>query len=297
MAANDTLTAIAGLKVGHWSDPVGQTGCTVVLCPSGGCVASGLVLGGAPGTREMALLAPERLVERVDAVLLAGGSALGLAAADGVARYLLEQQRGFPTPFGRIPIVPAAVIFDLAQGDARAYPHAEAGYTAAAQASAAPVACGRIGVGSGATVAKLDGLGAAHPSGVGSACLALSGAQVAALAVSNALGNIVDPDSGAIIAGSANEGAISDRFAGQNTTLVVVATDAPLSKSEAYHLAHSAHIGIARVTRPSHTLHDGDTCFVLSTGSAAKPPLVALSAAVQRVVAQAIVRGVRAAQA
>lgn len=298
---NTTLTAIAGMRVGNWTDMQAQTGCTVVLCPEVGCVASGMVMGGAPGTREMALLSPEKAVDKVHAVLLAGGSAFGLAAADGVMRYLHERGRGFTTPYGRVPIVPAAVIFDLSQGDAAAFPDAQAGYQAAADASEAPVPSGRVGVGVGATVGKLQGIAHASRGGLGSASLALNGAMVAALAVSNAFGNIVDPASGKLIAGCRRGGlesldGVATRFAGGNTTLVVVATDAPISKTEAYHLAQSAHIGIARVTRPSHTLHDGDASFVLSTGAGANVPLMTLSVAVQAVVAQAIIQGVIAAQ-
>lgn len=297
---NASLTAVKGVRVGHWADAQAQTGCTVVLCPEGGCVASGMVMGGAPGTREMALLAPEKAVDRVHAVVLAGGSAFGLAAVDGVMRYLRERAQGFATPYGRVPIVPAAVIFDLSQGDATAFPDAQAGYLAATEASDAPVANGRVGVGTGAMVGKVQGIAHASRGGLGSASIALKGATVAALAVSNAFGNIVDPDRGTLVAGYHESSAIFEqlttRFAGENTTLVVVATDAPISKTDAYHLSQSAHIGIARVTRPSHTLHDGDASFVLSTGTGDRVPLMTLSVAVQTVVAQAIIRGVKAAQ-
>lgn len=299
---NQSLTGITGIRVGHWTDAQAQTGCTVILCPEGGCVASGMVMGGAPGTREMALLEPEKAVDRVHAVVLAGGSAFGLAAADGVMRYLRERAQGFTTPYGTVPIVPAAVIFDLSQGDATTFPDAQAGYLAATEASDAPVANGRVGVGTGAMVGKVQGIAHASRGGLGSASIALKGATVAALAVSNAFGNIVDPDSGQLVAGCRGNTPVSleqltTRFAGENTTLVVVATDAPISKTDAYHLSQSAHIGIARVTRPSHTLHDGDASFVLSTGRGTKVPLMTLSVAVQTVVARAIIRGVTAAQA
>jgi L-aminopeptidase/D-esterase-like protein len=298
---NASLTAVTGVRVGHWADAQAQTGCTVVLCPEGGCVASGMVMGGAPGTREIALLAPEKAVDRVHAVVLAGGSAFGLAAADGVMHYLRERAQGFATPYGTVPIVPSAVIFDLSQGDATAYPDAQSGYLAAADASDAPIASGRVGVGIGAMVGKTQGIALASRGGLGSSCITLRGVKVAALAVSNAFGDIVDPDSGQLVAGCRGNTPVSleqltTRFAGENTTLVVVATDAPISKTDAYHLSQSAHIGIARVTRPSHTLHDGDASFVLSTGSGTKVPLMTLSVAVQTVVAQAIIRGVTAAQ-
>lgn len=284
--------------MGHWTDPVARTGCTVVLAPEGGCLASGLVLGPAPGSRETALLDPERTVERVDAVVLTGGSAFGLAAADGVMRWLQERGRGYPTPFARIPIVPAAALYDLGVGDAAVRPDAAAGYAASAAAGPGAVAEGRVGVGAGATVGKLTGAPGVA-SGVGSVAVAVGGAVVAALAVSNAVGSLVDARTGELVAGPpealdvAGLGHVADPFAG-NTTLVVVATDAPLGKAEARALAQSAHMGIARVTRPSHTPFDGDSAFVLSTGTGPRVPLAQLSAAVQETVAHALVRGVRA---
>ncbi|HKI58350.1 MAG TPA: P1 family peptidase [Trueperaceae bacterium] len=299
---NDSLTAVAGLRVGHATDLEAATGCTVVVCPEGGCVASGLVLGPAPGSRETALLAPEKSVQRIDAVLLTGGSAFGLAAADGVVRWLEAQGRGYPTPFGRVPIVPAAALFDLGVGSARVRPDAGMGLAAAEAAASGPVPEGRVGAGAGATVGKLAGPERMVASGLGSAAMTLAGATVGAVAISNAVGSIVDPESGELVAGPAEaltSAAVAlavDPFAG-NTTLVVVGTDAPLGKAEALALAHSAHMGIARVTRPSHTLHDGDSTFVVSTGAGPAVALAALSIAVQQVVARALVRGVRAAAA
>lgn len=297
---NLTLTAVAGLMVGHWTDAEAQTGCTVVLAPPDGCLASGMVLGPAPGSRESVLLEPDRTVDRIDAVVLAGGSAFGLAAADGVMRWLDEQGRGYDTGFARVPIVPAAVLFDLGVGDGKVRPDAEAGREAAAHASAAPVEQGRVGAGAGATVGKLRGMSSSRPSGLGSHAVRLAGATVAALAISNAVGNLVDPDTGAMVAGV--EGtlglAAADRFhamPGANTTLVVAATDAKITKAEARALALSAQMGIARVTRPSHTPFDGDSTFVLSTLRGPEVPLAALSVAVQEVVATALLNGVRAA--
>ena len=191
---NPTLTAVSGLMVGHWTDAAARTGCTVVLAPPDGCLASGLVLGPAPGSRESVLLEPDRTVDRIDAVVLAGGSAFGLAAADGVMRWLDEQGRGYDTGFARVPIVPAAVLFDLGVGDGTVRPDAEAGRAAAAQASDAPVGQGRVGAGAGATVGKLRGMSSSSPSGLGSHAVRLAGATVAALAISNAVGNLVDPD-------------------------------------------------------------------------------------------------------
>ena len=274
---NETLTAVPGLRVGHWSDEVAATGCTVVLCPDEGCVASGEVLGSAPGSRETALLAPEKSVMRIHAVTLAGGSAFGLAAADGVVRWLAERGVGYETPFANVPLVPSAVIYDLGVGDASVRPSAEAGYRAAQAASGAPVPLGRAGVGAGATCGKYLGFEGAEFGGLGSAVVRVGGATVAALSVSNPVGDIVDPGTGEVVAGARLEGGsrpipakrlenFSSALLGTNTTLVVVATDAPISKANAKALAQSAHIGIARVTRPSHTVHDGDAAFALSTG-------------------------------
>jgi L-aminopeptidase/D-esterase-like protein len=300
---NDTLTAIAGVRVGHWSDERARTGCTVVLFPRGGAVTSGLVLGPAPGSRESALLAPEKSVERADAILLTGGSAFGLAAADGVMRWLDERGLGFPTPAGRVPIVPAAVLYDLSTGDGKVRPTAEHGRLAAEAATGEPVAQGAVGAGAGATVGKIAGQHGAVRSGLGSARITLGGATVAAIAISNAVGDLVDPDDGRLVAGtglSRDLNAMLTRYeapVGANTTLVAVVTDAPLSKAQAHALSLSAHIGIARVTRPSHTVGDGDTAFVSSTRSGPAVPMGPLSVAVQEVVARALLRGARAVQA
>jgi len=305
---SSTLTAVTGLKVGHWSDAAAQTGCTVVLCPEEGCVASGEVRGGAPGTRETALLEPERSVQRVHAVVLAGGSAFGLAAAQGVTAWLEARGVGFPTPVARVPIVPAAVIYDLWVGSAAVRPDEAAGRAAAANAAASPVPQGRVGAGTGATCGTYLGLERAQLGGLGSAALEVGGATVAALSVANPFGDLVDPTTGEVVAGARLEdgsrpdpAALLERLKGAplgtNTTLVVVATDAPLTKAEAKVLAGSAHVGIARVTRPSHTPSDGDTSFALSTGRGPQVPLMLLSVAVQEVVARAILRGARAANA
>lgn len=305
-----TLCDVEGLRVGHWSDPQAQTGCTVILCPDEGCVASGEVRGGAPGTRETALLAPDKSVQRVHAVLLSGGSAFGLAAATGVMDALEARGVGFQTPFGVVPIVPAAVIYDLGVGLPSPRPDAAAGRRALEAATAEPVTQGRVGAGTGASCGKYLGFTRAEPSGLGSAARTAQGATVAALSVANPVGDIIDPFTGAVVAGARLTGgsrpdparlleaftdALMRDLAGTNTTLVVVATDAPLSKADAQVLAQSAHVGIARVTRPSHTPSDGDTSFVLSTGRGPAVPLTLLAVAVQEVVAAAILRGARAA--
>lgn len=298
---NDTLTAVEGLRVGHYTDLEARTGLTVILTPGEGCVASTAVMGAAPGSRESALLAPEKSVSKVDAVVLAGGSAFGLAAADGVMSWLEERGRGFDVGVARVPIVASAVIFDLAVGSSNVRPRAEDGYAAAEAATTEPVSQGRVGVGTGATVGKLRGQELAVDSGVGSYAVSVGGATVAALAVSNAVGNLIDADTGALLGGvpgtlglAAAEGFAV--IAGANTTLVVVATDAHLSKAEASALSQSAHVGIARVTRPSHTVFDGDTAYVLSTCAGKSVPLGVLSVAVQEVVARALIRGWRAGQ-
>ena len=193
-----TLTAVSGIRVGHWQDVTAQTGCTVVLCPKPGCVASGDVRGGAPGTRETALLEPEKKVQQVQAVLLTGGSAFGLGAADGVMRYLAERGQGFPTPFGAVPIVPAAALYDLSRGNPNVRPDAEAGYQACEAATADPVTQGRVGAGTGSSCGKYLGFERAQVSGLGSASVEVGGAVIAALAVANPVGDIVDPDTGQV---------------------------------------------------------------------------------------------------
>lgn len=297
---NGTLTAVSGLLVGHWTDRIARTGCTVVLAPNGGCVASGRVLGPAPGSRESSLLEPDKTVGAIDALVLSGGSAYGLAAAHGVMRWLEEQGRGFDTGYAKVPIVPAAVLYDLGVGDPAVRPDEAAGRAAAEAANGSPVRQGRIGAGAGASVGKLRGMERATPSGIGSHAVKVHGAVVAALAVSNAIGNIVDPDDGSLVAGleevrglNAVEGL--KVMPGTNTTLVIVATDADITKTEAHALSLSAHIGIARVTRPSHTVFDGDSAFVISTCGGHKVAAQTLSIAVQEVVAKALLNGVRAA--
>ncbi len=294
------ITEVAGLRVGHWTDPVGLTGCTVVLCPPG-TVASGEVRGGAPGTRETDLLRPGMLVQEAHAVVLAGGSAFGLAAADGVMRFLEERGVGFDTPVAKVPIVPAAVLFDLSCGDPGARPGAAAGYAACQAAAGGEVAEGNVGAGTGATVAKLRGNGGAVKGGLGTAAARDGDVVVGALAAVNALGEIVDDD-GAMIAGSRTpataDGPHPPGPPAQpgfgNTTLVVVATNARLSKERANLLARAAHEGIARAIRPSHTMWDGDTAFALATGEMDADQRLVESLA-ERAVADAIRRGVLAA--
>jgi L-aminopeptidase/D-esterase-like protein len=300
-SSNRTLTAVEGVLVGHWTDPVARTGCTVVLLPPEGAIASGSVMGAAPGTRETALLAPEKTVQRANAFVLAGGSAFGLAAAHGVMLALEARGIGHPTPAGPVPIVPAAAIFDLMVGDPSVRPGAAEGTLALLDAHAGPVRQGDVGVGTGATVGKIAGFEHAVSSGVGSALVEAFGARVGALAVSNAAGDLVDPRDGRLVAGG-GYGADPERalatFAAaraSNTTLVVVVVDAPMVKAEARALADAAHVGIARVTRPSHTVLDGDAAFVASTGRGPVVDAAVLGVAVQVAVAEAILNGARAA--
>jgi L-aminopeptidase/D-esterase-like protein len=286
------ITAVPGLRVGHWTDPVALTGCTVVLCPPG-TVGSGEVRGGAPGTRETDLLRPGTLVQEVHAVLLTGGSAFGLAAADGVVRWLEERGVGFEAGPVKVPIVPAAVLFDLGVGDPGVRPGPAEGY-AACEAASDAVPEGNVGAGTGATVAKLRGPDGAVKGGLGSASRRVGDLVVGALAAVNALGEVVEDD-GNVIAGSRIPEGASDELPGSNTTLVVVATNARMSKERAHLLALAAHEGLSLAVRPSHTIRDGDTAFSLATGEAeaAQRDVERLA---EPVVADAIRRAVRAAE-
>ena len=279
------ITDVPGIRVGHWTDEAALTGCTVILCPQG-TVGSGEVRGGAPGTRETDLLRPGMLVNWVDAVVLSGGSAFGLASADGAMRWLAEHDRGFDTGVARVPIVPAAVIFDLAVGDGDTRPGPDQGY-AACEAASDTTPVGTVGAGTGATLAKLHGPDRARRGGLGSVSLEREGVIVAALAVVNALGEIVD-DQGEVLLGAApGEEGPSELFPG-NTTLVVVATDAKLSKERVNLLAIAAHEGIDAAIRPAHTIWDGDTVFSLATGE-----VDAAQAVVEEMAIEAVARAIR----
>jgi len=269
---NGSISDVHGIRVGHWTDEAGATGCTVVLCPRG-TVGGYDPRGAAPGSRETDLLRPGNLVEHVDAVLLTGGSAFGLAAATGVVQWLEERGRGFPTPEGPVPIVPGAVIYDLAIGSAQARPDAAAGYAAVDAASDKP-GWGTTGAGTGATVAKAAGMGSAVKSGVGTASQRAGRTTVGALVVLNAFGDVVEPATREVLAAPAG-GDSSDSLLrrsvampapGTNTTLVVVATNARVDRAGVQRMATVAHNGIARCVRPSHTPYDGDIAFGLATG-------------------------------
>ncbi len=305
------LAAVAGLKVGHFAMEGRPTGCTVVLA-EGGAVGGVDVRGAAPGTRETDLLNPVNTVEKVHAVVLAGGSAFGLDAAGGVMRYLEGRGIGFETEFGKVPIVPAAVVFDLNVGDPKIRPTAECGYRAAANAKEGPTVEGNVGAGSGATVGKLAGPSRAMRGGLGTAAMVTpDGLVVAALVVVNAVGDVIDPSTGRVIAGvrTADGKSLADvrtlirsgqlkpsGFTGRNTTLAVVATNAALTKAQANRMAQSAHDGLARTIAPAHTVFDGDTIFALATGSRqGAPDMLTIGALAADAVAEAVVRAVRAA--
>ncbi|BCX04825.1 MAG: peptidase S58 [Candidatus Roseilinea sp.] len=312
---NTTLTAIPGLSVGHWTNSEAGTGCTVVLCPQG-AVAGVDIRGGAPGTRETPLLEPTSGVDRVHAVLLSGGSAYGLSAADGVMRWLEERGYGFDVGVARVPIVPAAILFDLPVSRADVRPDAAAGYAACDAATDAPVAQGNVGAGTGASCGKAFGFARATKAGIGSAAIRLErGVIVAALAAVNAFGDVVHPQTGRIIAGARNpdgsgfadtmayladaDGLTIARLAeqqrGQNTTLAVVATNADLPKHHAAKVAQMAHDGLARVIRPIHTMLDGDAIFALSLGEL-RADVSVIGALAAEAVAQAVINAVWAAE-
>jgi L-aminopeptidase/D-esterase-like protein len=280
---------VTGIRVGHWSDQTAGTGCTVVLCPPG-TVGSGEVRGGAPGTRETDLLRPGMLVQEVHAVLLTGGSAFGLAAADGVMRWLEERHVGFDVGLARVPIVPAAVLFDLGVGDASARPGPHQGY-AACEAATDMVTEGRVGAGTGATVAKLYGPHRAVPGGLGAAATTEAGVTVGALAAVNAVGEVVDDDGTVLAAALPGEESPEPPWPGTSTTLVAVATDARLTRERAHLLAVAAHDGLARALKPAHTMWDGDTVFTLATGGTEAPQPV-LERMAEEVTARAIRRAV-----
>lgn len=311
---HNAITDVEGIRVGHYTDREGVTGCTVVLC-EGGAVGGVDVRGSAPGTRETDLMRPVNLVQEAHAVLLTGGSAYGLDAASGVMRWLEERGVGFDVGVGVVPIVPAAVLFDLVIGDPKARPDAEAGYQACQSATDGPVTEGSVGAGTGATVGKLLGPKFATKSGLGTASVKIGkGIVVGAIVAVNAFGDVVDPDTGAILAGTRKpvvggfvntvkrmQGDLGQTIlAFANTTLAVVATNAYLTKEVANKVAQMAHDGLARSIRPVHTMFDGDTVFALATGKPPKkggeadPSVVGTAAA--EVLARAVVRAVQQAQ-
>ncbi len=305
------ITDVPGIEAGHFTDTRRPTGCSVVIAREG-AVGGVDVRGAAPGTRETDLLAPTNTVQTVHAVLLSGGSAFGLDAATGVMRWLDERGIGLPVGRARVPIVPAAVLFDLAVGDAAIRPDAAAGYAACEAAGGQSPAEGCVGAGTGAVVGKVFGMDFAMKGGIGTASVRVGGVTVGALVACNALGDVVDPGTGAVLAGARTPDgrALRDTrrallageppvplLAGTNTTIGVIATDAALTKAEATRLAQAGHDGLARAINPVHTVSDGDTLFALATGrAAAHPGMLALSVMAAEAVAIATVRAVLAAQ-
>ena len=264
-----TLTDVAGISVGHWSDTHARTGCTVVVLPEPNVVA-GEVRGAAPGTRETALLDPGMSVEQAHALVLSGGSAFGLAAAEGVVAALEAEGRGVATSAGPVPIVPAAVIFDLTEGEAAVRPDRESGASAYAAATADPVPVGLVGAGTGALVARWRD--EPQPGGLGSAAVEVHGAIVAALAVANAVGDVFDLGGRPLTGGPPIPAPLAaDLHAGEHTTLVVVATDAALGRSELGRLAVRSQDALSVCLRPAHTALDGDLTFAVSCGEREAP--------------------------
>ena len=310
-----SIVDVPGLQVGHFTLSERLTGCSVVLAPEG-AVGAVDVRGAAPGTRETDLLDPANLVDKVHAVLLSGGSAFGLDAATGVVRWLDENGIGFETGHGRVPIVPAAVLFDLPVvrpgDDPQARPGAEAGYAACQAASTAQPEAGNVGAGAGACVGKLFGLDRCMKGGIGNASVRVGPWVVGALVACNAVGDVVDPASGRVLAGARTAdgtGLLDTQRAlltgepgkrplpGTNTTIGVVATNATLNKAQAKRLAMSAHDGLARSIRPAHTTLDGDTLFAMATGTEVSPPdLLLLTVMAAQATALATLNAIRQAQ-
>jgi L-aminopeptidase/D-esterase-like protein len=310
------ITDVAGIKVGHFTDPRKPTGCTVILVEDG-AVAGVDVRGAAPGSRETDLLDPINTVQQIHAIVLSGGSAFGLDAASGVMRYLEERGIGFKLGAAVVPIVPAAILFDLALGDPKVRPDAEAGYKACKAATSDAPAEGNAGAGAGATVGKLFGMTRAMKSGIGTAAIRLNDGKsnrltVGAIVAVNAVGDVLDPGTGKVMAGARTPDGKSllgimnaiirgdqlpPSLGGTSTTIGVVATDLKLDKAQATKVAQMAHDGLARAINPIHTPFDGDTIFALATGRSSQAPNVTLIGALAaEAMARAVVRAVRAAK-
>jgi len=321
MKLKNAITDVRGIEVGHAQNEEALTGCTVILCRNG-AVAGVDVRGGAPGTRETDLLNPINLVEKVHAIVLAGGSAFGLDAASGVMRYLEENKIGFNVGVARVPIVPSAILFDLSLGRADVRPDSAMGALAAASAVIDPPAEGNVGAGTGASVGKMFGMTLAMKSGLGTASIDIGGGViVGAIVAVNAFGDVIDPEKGQVVTGlrSGKVGPLrvgnkKDSFADtlammkspigrgvlglasrSNTVIGAVATNAKLTKAQATKVAQMAQDGIARTIRPAHTMLDGDVIFALSTGTK-KADVSIIGAFAAEVMAQAILRAVKMAK-
>ncbi len=319
MSLQNAITDVPGIQVGHAQNDEALTGCTVVLCERG-AIGGVDQRGGAPGTRETDALHPMHLVEQVHAVVLSGGSAFGLDSATGVVRYLEERGVGFNVGPARVPIVPAAILFDLGLGRADIRPDAAMGYQACQNASSERPAEGNVGAGAGATVGKIFGMGQAMKSGIGTASLEIgAGVIVGALVAANAFGDIVNPASGEILAGAraiqrgpirlgapgyfANTLEVMKTMVGRtiigyssrgHTVIGVVATNARFNKEQINKVAQMAQDGLARAVRPAHTMLDGDTIFAIATGER-KADVNIVGAFAAEVFSQAILRGVQMA--
>jgi L-aminopeptidase/D-esterase-like protein len=320
MKRNNAITDIPGIEVGQSQDDEALTGCTVILCRKG-AVGGVDVRGSAPGTRETDLLNPINLVDKVHAVVLAGGSAFGLDAASGVMKYLEEQKIGYGHGATRVPIVPAAILFDLDLGKSARHPDPEMGYTAVSFAASGLVAEGNVGAGTGASVGKIFGMGGAMKSGLGTASLEIGGGvRVGAIVAVNAFGDVLDPATGQVLAGArptslgpvklGGAGTFADTLkvmqtlagrtilalaTGGNTVIAVVATNARFNKAQTTKVAQMAQDGLARMIRPAHTMLDGDTVFALATGQK-KADVSSVGAYAAEVLAQAILRAVKMAK-
>ncbi|MDA0988018.1 MAG: P1 family peptidase [Chloroflexi bacterium] len=308
---HNAITDVAGIQVGHFTNQEAATGCTVILCPDG-AVAGVDVRGSAPGTRETDLMRPGNLVQQVHGILLSGGSAFGLDAASGVMRYLEEKGIGFKIGPGVVPIVPAAIIFDLGLITHLVRPGPDEGYAACLSATEEPPQEGSVGAGTGATVGKVMGKALATKGGLGTSSIQLGDIVVGALAVVNALGDVVDPDTGRVLAGPRDQESkkffrtvdiLAEPRSGMdfqnsptNTTLAIVATNASLNKEQANKLAQVGHDGLALAVRPCHTMADGDVVFALATGkSNSEVDMRQLCSTATLAVAQAIVRAIETA--
>ncbi len=308
----NAITDVPGIRVGHYTDRRGLTGCTAILCESSVAAAVD-TRGGAPGTRETDVLGLGNLVRKCHAVVLTGGSAFGLAAADGVMRWLAERGEGFPTAHRPVPIVSAAVLYDLGIGDPMAAPTAEDGYRAASRAKGGAVAEGSVGAGTGATVSKLLGPDFCLKGGLGTASLlGPNGIVVGAIVATNPVGSLSDPSTGRLVAGPrgargrfvslpdalAKRTAAMEAAPGENTTLICIATNAKLEPHQLQRLCTHAHDGFARVVAPAHTLADGDIAFAISMGSLEVQPhdVLTVGALAARAVEIALLRSVMLAK-
>lgn len=308
-----SITDIEGLRVGHFTDTRRPTGCTVIIAEDG-AVGGVDVRGGAPGTRETDLLDPVNMVQKVHAISLSGGSAFGLDTATGVMRYLEEKDIGFDVRIAKVPIVPAAILFDLGVGGKpKVRPDAEAGYKACQAATTDPLTEGSIGAGAGATVGKAAGPGRSMKGGIGNACFTTpEGLKVGAMVAVNAVGDIYDPDTGRILAGARtkdgkgfvnvaklvrNTGSFRPDMTPQNTTIGVIATNAQLTKTEANRVAQVGQDGLARAINPAHLQADGDTLFTMATGTyTGESPLSIISILAAAAVSYAIIRAIVTAE-